>query len=107
MCSIYNVCFHMPRPVVHFVYFPFATFIPWIVKYQYLRCAKYVLHMSMQRKCSDDDRATKRSIFFFAYRPNLFAVCNNTFSKWWEGLRMSCRRVLSSTPLLVRGSETV
>jgi hypothetical protein len=45
--------------------------------------------------------------FFFAGRPNLFAVCNNTFSKWWEELRMSCRRVLSSTPLLVRGSETV
>jgi hypothetical protein len=39
-------------------------------------------------------------------RPNLFAICNNTFSKWWEGLRMSCRRVLGSTPLLVRGSET-
>jgi hypothetical protein len=77
--------------------------------------------------------------FFFAGRPNLFALCNNkfklaiasptsggrsigivrlrtqtmeyffnnTFSKWWEELRMSCRRVLSSTPLLVRGSETV
>jgi hypothetical protein len=36
----------------------------------------------------------------------VFAICNNTFSKWWEGLRMSCRRVLSSTPLLVKGSET-
>jgi hypothetical protein len=36
---------------------------------------------------------------FFAGRPNLFASCNNTFSKWWEGLRMSCRRVLSSTPV--------
>jgi hypothetical protein len=23
--------------------------------------------------------------FFFFERPNLFAVCNNTFSKWWEG----------------------
>jgi hypothetical protein len=44
--------------------------------------------------------------FFFAGRPNLFAICNNTFSKWWEELRMSCRRVLSSTPLLVRGSDT-
>jgi hypothetical protein len=44
--------------------------------------------------------------FFLLERPNLFAICNNTFSKWWEGCRMSCRRVLSSTPLLVRGSET-
>jgi hypothetical protein len=41
---------------------------------------------------------------FFLERPNLFAICNNTFSKWWG--RMACRRVLSSTPLLVRGSET-
>jgi hypothetical protein len=45
--------------------------------------------------------------FFFAGRPNLFAICNNTFSKWWEESRMSCRRVLSSTPLLARGSKTV
>jgi hypothetical protein len=43
----------------------------------------------------------------FFLRPSLFAVCNNTFSKWWEGLRMASRRVLSSTPLLVRGSETL
>jgi hypothetical protein len=42
--------------------------------------------------------------FFLLERPNLFAICNNTFSKWWEGWRMSCRRVLSSTLLLVRGS---
>jgi hypothetical protein len=41
------------------------------------------------------------TIFFFLI-PNLFAICNNTFSKWWEGLRMSCGRVLSSTLLLVR-----
>jgi hypothetical protein len=39
--------------------------------------------------------------------PNLFAICKNTYSKWWEELRMYFRRVLSSTPLLVRGSETV
>jgi hypothetical protein len=39
--------------------------------------------------------------------PNLFAICNNTFSKWWEMLKMSCRRVLSNTTLLVRGSGTV
>jgi hypothetical protein len=45
--------------------------------------------------------------FFLAWRPNLFASCNNTFSKWWEGLRMSCRRFPSSTPLWVWGSETV
>jgi hypothetical protein len=45
-------------------------------------------------------------IFFLLEKPNLFAFCNNTFSKWWEGWRMACRRVLSSTPLLVRGSET-
>jgi hypothetical protein len=45
-------------------------------------------------------------LFFLLERPNLFAICNNTFSKWWEGWRMSCRRVLSSIPLLVRGSET-
>jgi hypothetical protein len=44
--------------------------------------------------------------FFLLERLNLFATCDNTFSKWWEGLRMACRRVLSSTPLLVRGSET-
>jgi hypothetical protein len=44
--------------------------------------------------------------FFFFERPNLFAICNNTFSKWWVGWRMACRRILSSTPLLVRGSET-
>jgi hypothetical protein len=44
--------------------------------------------------------------FFLLERPNLFAICNNTFSKWWEGWRMACRRVLSSTPLLVRGTET-
>jgi hypothetical protein len=43
----------------------------------------------------------------FLIRPNLFAICNNTFSKWWEVLRMACRRVLSSTPLLVLGSETL
>jgi hypothetical protein len=36
---------------------------------------------------------------FFLIRPNLFASCNNTFSKWREWLRMACRRVLSSTPL--------
>jgi extradiol dioxygenase family protein len=23
--------------------------------------------------------------FFFFEKPNLFAICNNTFSKWWEG----------------------
>jgi hypothetical protein len=23
--------------------------------------------------------------FFLLERPNLFAVCNNTFGKWWEG----------------------
>jgi hypothetical protein len=49
----------------------------------------------------------RRRIFFFALRTNLFASCNNTFSKWWEGLRMTCRRVLSTTPLWVWGSETV
>jgi hypothetical protein len=38
-------------------------------------------------------------IFFLLEKPNLFAICNNTFSKWWEGWRMACRRVLSSTPL--------
>jgi hypothetical protein len=37
----------------------------------------------------------------------LFAVCNNTFSKWWEGWMMSCRRVLSNTPLLVRVRKPV
>jgi hypothetical protein len=45
-------------------------------------------------------------MFFLLQRPNLFAICNNTFSKWWEGWRMACRRVLSSTPLSVRGSKT-
>jgi hypothetical protein len=24
----------------------------------------------------------------FFLRPNLFASCNNTFSKWWEVLRL-------------------
>jgi hypothetical protein len=23
-------------------------------------------------------------IFFFLRRPNLFAICNNTFSEWWD-----------------------
>jgi hypothetical protein len=44
---------------------------------------------------------------FFLERPNLFAICNNTFSKWWEGWRMACRRVLSSTSLLVRVRKPV
>jgi hypothetical protein len=48
------------------------------------------------------------TLIILLIRPNLFAICNNnTFSKWWEVWRMSCRRVLSSTDLLVRGSETV
>jgi hypothetical protein len=34
----------------------------------------------------------------FFKKTNLFAISNNTFSKWWEGLRMTCRRVFSSTP---------
>jgi hypothetical protein len=43
--------------------------------------------------------------FFFVKRPNLFAICNKTFSKWWEGWRttwpvsdctISYRPVLSS-----------
>jgi hypothetical protein len=42
---------------------------------------------------------TRLTFFFFFFRPNLFASCNNTFSKWWEVLRLSCRRVLSSTPM--------
>jgi hypothetical protein len=25
------------------------------------------------------------NILFLLERPNLFAICNNTFSKWWEG----------------------
>jgi hypothetical protein len=28
---------------------------------------------------------SKKEIFFSFERPNLFAICNNTFSKWWEG----------------------
>jgi hypothetical protein len=47
------------------------------------------------------------SFKFFLERPNLFAICNDTFSKVWEGWRMSCRRVLSSTPLLVRVRKPV
>jgi hypothetical protein len=46
-------------------------------------------------------------VFPFSCRPNLFVSCNNTFRKLWEGLRMCCRRVLSSTPLRVWGSETL
>jgi hypothetical protein len=45
--------------------------------------------------------------FFFAWKLNLFASYNSTFSECWKGLRISCRRVLSSTPLWVWGSETV
>jgi hypothetical protein len=26
-------------------------------------------------------------IIFFLRRPNLFAICNNTFSKWWESVK--------------------
>jgi hypothetical protein len=29
-------------------------------------------------KCSN-------TFFFWLERPNLFAICNNTVSKWWEG----------------------
>jgi hypothetical protein len=43
-------------------------------------------------------------IFFF--KPNLFAICSSAFSKWLVMWDMACRRVLSSTPLLVRGSGT-
>jgi hypothetical protein len=24
---------------------------------------------------------------YFLRRPNLFAICNNTFSKWWESVK--------------------
>jgi hypothetical protein len=44
--------------------------------------------------------------FFFFWRDPIYLQSAITFSKWWEGWRISCRRVLSSTPLLVRGSET-
>jgi hypothetical protein len=44
---------------------------------------------------AEDPHRTRLPGFFL--RPNLFASCNNTFSKWWEVLRMTCRRVLSST----------
>jgi hypothetical protein len=27
------------------------------------------------------------TITFFLRRPNLFAICNNTFSKWWESVK--------------------
>jgi hypothetical protein len=41
---------------------------------------KYMLlsrHQNVGQK-----RVTK--CFFLLERPNLFAICNNTFSKWWE-----------------------
>jgi hypothetical protein len=36
--------------------------------------------------------------FFFYEKPILFAICNNTLSKWKVG-RLAWRRVLSSAPL--------
>jgi hypothetical protein len=78
------------------------------IKWHLYRCSRELVatDVQIQLHCS---LHTQLSIFFFFFagRPNLFAICNNTFSKWWEELRMTCRRVLSSTPLLVRGSETV
>jgi hypothetical protein len=56
-------------------------------------------------KRSHINNLCKHSQLIFLLRPTLFANCNNTFSKWWEMLRMACRRVLSST-LLKRGKET-
>jgi hypothetical protein len=29
----------------------------------------------------------KLFFLFFLRRPNLFAICNNTFSKWWESVK--------------------
>jgi hypothetical protein len=29
--------------------------------------------------------AAKAQYFFLLERPNSFAICNNTLSKWWEG----------------------
>jgi hypothetical protein len=31
------------------------------------------------------EKYTWNGNFFLLERPNLFAICNNTFSKWWEG----------------------
>jgi hypothetical protein len=42
----------------------------------------------------------------FFYKTQFITSCNNTFSKWREGLRMACRTELSSTPLKVWGLET-
>jgi hypothetical protein len=52
-------------------------------------------------------RYTLQETLFFVRENQFIAICNNTFSKWWEGWRISCRRVLSSTPLLVRVLEPV
>jgi hypothetical protein len=68
------------------------------------RCVFYLQHVQSSYRNSG---CVTVFLFLFSWRPNLFASCNNTFSKWWEGLRMSCIRVLSSTPLWVLGSGTV
>jgi hypothetical protein len=46
------------------------------LKPQCVKCAGD--HLTHQ--CPRKDRSS-----FFFERPNLFAICNNTFSKWWEG----------------------
>jgi hypothetical protein len=66
----------------------------------YTLCSLQVLNVS----CSEVH--TGKQFFFFFWKPNLFAICSSTLSKWLVMWDMACRRVPSSTPLLVRGSGT-
>jgi hypothetical protein len=36
------------------------------------------------KKCRMMQMKLKRIEIIFLRRPTLFAICNNTFSKWWE-----------------------
>jgi hypothetical protein len=73
-----------------------------ICSYECVRPMKEITKPNLAYALSRD--SVFGSNFFLLERPNLFATCNNTFSKWWEGWRMACRRVLSSTTKWKRNS---
>jgi hypothetical protein len=85
------------------------TYVPRAMKGLIQIVISNILHRTTQcrsrrGRCLANAFTKTRSNFF---NSQFICICNNTFSKWWEGLRMSCRRVLNSTPLLIGGSETV
>jgi hypothetical protein len=117
----YGVLNHSDQPtqIGNFCYQD-SSYYHWGYHLEEITSTRWILHRFLQVSCMFGFRSTcitngrqkivdnflRVMICFLLQRPNLFAICNNTFSKWWEGWRMSCRRVLGSTPLLVRGSET-